>query len=339
MNLGQYIGTEQIDSEYKEFCLKHLPYDYFSDDDILGIIAGNWHPKLNNIILQNIDVYIESYLTKCMSAFVNSNIYGNLVIGCNDFGEITGIPYFAKDETDFQSLKENIIEKINLECSKTLSENIPIDITIQELNINRLFLEDELKPLMLSYEKKLKEYCVLNKDYVIRKDLWMKKILKYSAKLDILLNTPSIRRELMLFIIENDGSKDVINLILNSDYIKPPSGDDMKNARDNKSPDTLAYWMANFKDTRLDDIMKVRPKRPRKQIPQNPFMILHRLSLFRYKFSKLKNVKYFTIKVGIKSLEGKGDNIISYKDTRLNQWVSNIRLFKLGEPCLERIQS
>lgn len=335
MFIGQCIGSEKIDSEYKEFCLKDLPYDYFTKDEVVKIISGQWNPKLNDIIHDNINIYIELYLTKCISAFTNSNIDGNLLIGCNDFGEMTAIPYYVKTESDFKEIKDKIQQKIYKECRDNLSEKVPIEISIDKLKVNKLLIDDELRPLLETYEHKIQEYQNLNQKFIKRKEAWMNKILKYSAKLKILLNTHGIRKELIQFILNNDGDKNVITNLLNSEYIKAPSGEDMKEARDSQNPTTLAYWLANFKDTKLDDIMKMRPKRPRKQIPPSPFMVLHRLSLFRYRFSKLKNVEFITIKISVKSKNI--SNIVKYKDRKINEWVSNVRLFKKGEPCQERI--
>lgn len=331
--LGSCIGPEKIDLEYKEFCFKYLPHDYFSEEDIMNITHGYWNTKLNDIILQNIKIYIKLYVSKCISAFCNSNINGSLLIGCNDWGEITGIPYLIKSNDDFKVLKNTITRSIHDELSTNLSSCVPIDVKIQKLDVNHIFLEDDLMPLMKSYRKKIKEYVTQNEIYTLKKKEWMKDVLKYSAKLHILLNTPDIRDELIKHLVENDANERIITLLKMNKYIPPPSGSEMKSAREFEDPSTLAYWLAVFKDTKLDYIMKCKPKRPRKNIPQNPYMMLHRLSLFRYRFSKNSDASFISIKITVKKDATR--HPIKYKDTQLKRWVSNVRLFKKNGPCHE----
>lgn len=334
MLLAQCLGQERIDFEYKEFCLKHLPYNYFTEDEILRIFSGEWNTKLNAIILQNIKIYIELYVSKYVASFANSNLNGNLLIGCNDFGEITGIPYLIHNDSEYYELKKQIRAKINQELSSKLSEQVSTNIEINKLKVNSSFLEDELSPLIYAYEKTVREYRILTKKFTKKKQLWMKNVLKYSAKLHILLNTPSIRKEFIDFITKRHGNKELIKHLKSTGYISPPSGEEMKVVREGENPDSLAFWLATFKDTTLDDIMTAKPKRPKKQIPQSPFMIIHRLSLLRYIFSKNPNVVFITIKVTANPVSTK--NIVKYNDKQLG-WVSNIRLCKQSGPCHERI--
>lgn len=336
MFLGQCLGPEKIDSEYKEFCLKYLPYDYFSEIEILDILQGNWHPRLNQLIIQNISIYLKIYLAKCISAFYNSKIKGQLIFGCNDYGEICGIPYYCENENNVIKFKNQIERQIQNEFSSNLSLKINPKIIIQELEVNNDILDDEIKPLLKVYLAKSKEYNMKYKNYTRRKKKWLDVVLKYSAKLHILLNTPGIRKEFIDFISEKNGDKNIINFLQNTGYISPPSGDDMKHAREKKTQN-LAYWLALFKDTKLDIVMLQKPKRPKVQIPQNPFMIIHRLSLLRKRFSHQNKIKYFIIKIHIDNSKNKDfdtankDHLLQYKDT-FKGWVSNIRLVEERGP-------
>lgn len=334
MYLGQCLGAEQVDIEYKEFCLKHLPYNYFTEDEIMKIFAGEWNHKLNEIIHQNIDLYIELYASKYVASFANSKLNGNLLIGCNDFGEITGIPYLMKNDGDFDILKGNIKTKVQRELKDKLSEAVSTKIEIKRLKINKNFLDDEIKPLVAVYEKRMKEHKTLMRKFTRQKQQWMDKVLKYSAKLHILLNTDDIRKELIGFINYHNGNKEVVNLLNSSKYINPPSGNDMKEVRDGNNHNSLAYWLAKFKDETLDEIMMAKPKRTKKQLPPSPSMLIHRLSLLRYAMSKNPNVVFFTIKLTVKPLKTNG--IVKYNDKNLG-WVSNLRLCDESGPCHKRI--
>ena len=80
---------ESLYVEFKEFCLQEeTEVDYSIVKT--GIITNK--EKFNNDIYKNIRIYFYKYLPKYISAFINSNIKGQLIIGVNDFGEVTGIP-------------------------------------------------------------------------------------------------------------------------------------------------------------------------------------------------------------------------------------------------------
>lgn len=333
MILGDCIGPEKIDYEYKEFCLKEIGFDLFNDNEILDILNGKWHPELNKLILSNVSIYIEHYVTKCFSAFCNSKINGNLIIGCNDYGEITGIPYECKLHIDSLHFREFVKQKINDEFDNNLSKIIDYDVVVTELKVNDNILFDEVKPLIKKFRDKTKEYNKQQKKFTDEKTIWMKHVLKYSVKLKILINNLSIRNEIIQFIKDKHGSENVIKQLSNNKFIKPPNGQEIQFARDNGNTNTLAYWISRFKDEVLDEIMLLKPKRPKIQLPQNPFMILHRLSLLRKNFSKNHCIKYFLIKI---SLKKQPHETILYNDN-LKGWVGSIRLFEKKGPCNMKI--
>jgi hypothetical protein len=333
MYLGQCLGAEQVDFEYKEFCLKHLPYDYWTEEEIRNIFDGEWDVKLNDIIRQNIDIYIELYASKYVASFANSKLNGNLLIGCNDYGEITGIPYLMTNDGDFDILKSNIKTKIQIELKNKLSEQVSVKVEVKRLKVNRKFLEDEMKPLLSVYDKRLIEHKALTRKFTRQKQQWMNQVLKYSAKLYVLLNT-DVRKELIQFIITRDGNPDVVKKLKTAKYIPPPSGDEMKEVRDGMNYDSLEYWLAKFKDDTLEKIMMAKPKRTKKQIPQSPSMLIHRLSLLRYAMSKNPNVVFFTIKIMTPSLDS--TKIVKYNDKNLG-WISNLRMCDERGPCHKRI--
>tara|TARA_Y100000389_G_scaffold197738_2_gene232888 strand:- start:1905 stop:2912 length:1008 start_codon:yes stop_codon:yes gene_type:complete len=333
MYLGQSLGPEKIDFEYKEFCLKDLPYDYLKEDEIMCLLDGKWNDKMNPIIEYNLNIYLENYISKYTSAFVNSKINGNLMIGINDFGEVTGIPYYCCNENEMKTFKEKITHKITKEINSKLSNSIEYDINIENLIVDPIFLENEVQPLLELYQQKNQEWTQQHKSFQRKKNKWMDEVLKYSSKLYILLNTPDIRGELIEFIENNNGDINLINELKKGQHISPPSGNDMKIAREKNEYSKLAYWLANFKDTVLDEIMLKKPVRPRLSMPQNPYMMAHRVSLMRYQFSKNKNIQYFIIKISVKTESNNNIEHIKYNDERKG-WTFSKRMIHRGEPVI-----
>jgi hypothetical protein len=351
MYIGEFLGNESIELEFKEFCLKYFPEDTFTQDEIHQIISGNWNPKLNSLIIKNLNIYIESYIPECVSSFINSGIDGQIYIGCNDNGEVSGIPFYGKDEkavNKFQTAMKNKIKKeLELKIYSSNDErNIlikdGIHIEIERIIIDKCLIEDEAKLFLQRYYHRKNAQKKSMDLYIFKKERWMEKVKKYSSKLEVILNTPELRYEIANFINENgiiykNDTKRVYNVIekLSSDkYIHPFLGLAIQEARDNELVETLEFWISYFKDTKLDRLMEVRPKRPTFQIPMSPKMVVQRLSILRKRFAEQeKNVSFFVIKVRVDGHKLK-EEIKHTKYLNIdNKWTSKIRVWEKHGPC------
>ena len=122
MILGDYIGFDESKLiEFKEFILKIDPTSFFENEDIKNMVCtGKVLPNFNDIIMHNLIHYFKFYLPKYISAFGNmrdSSESGNIYIGINDFGEITGIPFIGNLEMDFiNDIKETLKIFIKIGC-------------------------------------------------------------------------------------------------------------------------------------------------------------------------------------------------------------------------------
>ena len=102
--LGNFFGSrENLHNEFKEFCIRsEICPDLLSTNDIKQILIKGI-PKTKNdciiisnfnlLVINSIQSYIEWYLPKYFCAFLNAQIKGNIYIGIDDYGEITGIPF------------------------------------------------------------------------------------------------------------------------------------------------------------------------------------------------------------------------------------------------------
>ena len=86
-------GRETTELEFKELCIKN-PNPRFNDTELKQIIeTGYWDDKVTLAVNSSLKFYMDYILPKYISSFVNSNINGKLLIGIDDCGEITGVPY------------------------------------------------------------------------------------------------------------------------------------------------------------------------------------------------------------------------------------------------------
>jgi hypothetical protein len=129
--IGNNIGFgETLEVELKEFTLKKDPMMYYTEEEVRDmIITGNIDPdKFNIMISDNICHFFKYYIPKYLSVFGNSNIdSATLYMGVNDFGEITGVPFFGEITPEY-------LESY-LDCIKTFISFNAIDNT----NVDELF--------------------------------------------------------------------------------------------------------------------------------------------------------------------------------------------------------
>jgi uncharacterized protein YuzE len=352
MYIGQICGKETIALEYKEFCLKLFPENLFSLDEIHDIIVGNWNPKLNPLVLKNLSLYFKTYVPECVSSFINAGIDGEIFIGCNDNGEISGIPFLAKTKVQIERFKAEIKNKIFIVLKKKImnfdhkngKKILPlrgIRLEITELISDERFVDDEARLHLQNYYFKSDLYQKAHELYKFEKCRWMKDVLKYSAKLEIILNIPEIRYEMSEYIknkkhlYKNDENvvSNVLDLLASDRYILPCIGYEIQRARDDKKVETLGFWISIFKDERLEEIMKQKPERPLVQIPMSPTTMVRRLTLLKKRFiQREKNVHFFVIKIYVDGSKVKKDVKFTKYLNDKNKWVTKTRVLEHNGP-------
>ena len=204
--LGTFYGKETVNIEFKEFCLRLSPSVIMNTNDILYMIhTGKWSDKMTYLIENNLKNYFEFMFPKYLASYWNSNINGNLVIGINDYGEITGIPFL--NTMDESSVKKMVQTYINDSIKNHIKTKVPIDtitsiisIKVHKLNVNIHLIEDEMKELFDTYQKKFIQFNNDMDQYVLDKSIWLGKMRQYSGKLFNSVNTTKIRKELIDFI-------------------------------------------------------------------------------------------------------------------------------------------
>ena len=309
LTLGSPFLNKQEDEfyEFKEFCLENNTQLL---GDIINIIKnGVFNEDLNKLILSNLFHYLQKYIPKYYASFCNSNLKSNLIIGVNDVGEITGIPF-----------KNNISKKIILEYIKNkVFHKIIGDKDISNLDIKVIKLKKDKNLLYNNSDKLLNEYFnhkekrdkIFN-DFNNKYIKWHNELEKKSGKLINILIDIEEKHKLINYIKKNNGNPEIIEYLkLNTEFIIP-RGINMKYRKQDKND--YIYWLTKYKDKIVTDLQNKKPKKPYYKLFIDPYVILNKLTELRYKF--IDQVNYYLI---IIEVNGTNNNnpIYFYKKNKL----------------------
>lgn len=356
MKIGNNIGPETINKEYKELCFPNL-LDYFNEKSLYELLYNYKSLNkilFNNMVEYNLNEYFIKYIPKYLSIFSKSKISGELYIGVDDLGFIEGIPYYGN--LDISLLKTYInstIEYTRGIINDSISKEIKnyyysnIDIKITELNFLN---EDEQNSDIIiknNLLNDLEERNNLIKDewnkYYIEYDIWQNKIKKYSLKLIDLLSNNNIRKEIKEYIIKefNENSKkNRLNNILkyydkNDNYYKNKvfTLEYIQNIiKDEYHP---LRWLIQFKDYKLNLLKYEKPIVPNTKVNDRIYYLFcNNINNFRTHLYKSNNqIKFYMIKININIPDNILYQYIEYKKINSCRWISKKRILNnIGEP-------
>lgn len=309
--------SESLEVEFKEFCLnEHL----ISDDHIYEIVKnGKIKNKetFNKEIYKNIKHYFYKYIPKYTSAFVNANINGNLIFGVNDFGEITGIPFFGT-KNELQEYINNISIKHLL---KSDNNSYKIVLSVEQLIIDINYLDNQIDNLLKEYYANVKKRnCIIQKYKNDRLD-WCNKMYEYTCNLPLLISSKKEEFEKYLEI----HSPKHLNYTLKHH--------EMKNIRHLKSnPEHYIHWLMKFKELNLQKLKNIKPILPElPKIKNGPIYLYKHLTHLRYNLVKNnKHIKYFIININVKIQK---KCLLSFYDIDKNVWAQKFRKLHKNTPA------
>ena len=331
--LGTFYGdTENQILEFKEFYLKLHPDTYLDEEDIYKIIKeGIWHDKLNQIILDNINFYLKVYIPKYVSCYFNSNNNGKLIIGIDDVGEITGIPY--NGDLNVDTIKEYIIKNISQYITGIESINSAINVSLIKLDVLIELLENPVDGRIQLMHDKFALYKKTIDSYKEAKYNWIKKISKYCVKIHKVLNHPQLRKELIEFVKKNGGNQTIVDLLETDKEITVKLNDEFYERMKDKND--IVYWATSFKDYHIEIIQTIRPEKDILPSLINSSIILSKISDMRHKFiTANKDINYYLIVIDIL---GKKNNkeAVYFKLPNSDTWYSRTRIeSEYGPGCI-----
>ena len=326
MILGKKIEKESINSEYKEFCLQQVSSMYNKNEISIILNSGKLCDDYNSLVYQSLQHYFFTFIPKYISSYLNANTFGDIFIGIDDNGEITGIPIL-------NNINHNIIYGLYYKAITDLLEfndvynYISISIlplTIDTSLLNNVLLDKLTTNYKSKFNKKISEYD----NYYKVKDKWLNAISSYEKKINYLLNKNYFRIELISFINNNNESLSIsnkynLNSTLNSSQILYYVHEDKNNVN------TITYWACKYKDYILNELLKTRPRKPNVPIRIHPKLIFMRTTPLRLHFiNNNVNIKYFIIKIHVKKYQGSQTCYYKYPfSDKLNYKIRRINNF------------
>ena len=288
--IGDIIGPETIDREYKAFHFKSI-LTYFSETELTNLLTCN-NPidtiRFNQMSDTIIASYIDKYLTKYLGTFSKANISGCLYIGIDDDGIIEGIPHFG-------SIDSSVIKKLILDTKINVrgvvvddNDNKVYDQSIIDWFYNNMLIEiiqiqypidhdilfeqntvsDRLTKIINLNNQKIdvwNQYLVVHKQWITERNRYGGKLLNYlidqsltQELIDFIQtnfdNNPSLDKTKLntIFDFYNKDSSFYTNCVFDIDYISSIH-DDIYNP---------IYWLITFKDHILVQLKHTKPFKP-----------------------------------------------------------------------------
>jgi hypothetical protein len=338
LTLGDYIGfDESVLHEFKEFTLKIDPISFFDLDDIKEIITtGKLPDNFNDIIIHNLIHYFKFYLPKYISAFGNTKCEesnGNLYVGVNDYGEITGIPFIGTLEKDLiTDIKDAI--KIFLHTHDLDDLMSQVNFEIIKLKCNTLYLDDQIDEFIALHMKKYKTAKDAYQKFLKDQRNWIDQIEHLTVRMSTFITNPIYRKEVAQFIRSKTSDPNYIKIAeqLEGDHeftvLTGAQITEQKNDMNN-----VYHWVTNFKDVRLDYVRSVRPSRIGLSLVNPDEIYPHlfqMLSCLRKRLIENNNINYYLIKITMPT---------NYKDHIQFTNIGNRRIYSKirdiidGNPC------
>ncbi len=183
--LGDYYCEEKLDIEHKEFTLNKSRYELSKSKTIQFLKSFDFTDEVNELITKNILLYFSIYLPKYLTSFCNSQINGELNLGINDIGIITGIPmkYKISNEkiiTHIQTILQNQVckyenlQKLTNAEINNIKSNITIKVTKLDIDEENINTKINVKKLINNYFKSKKE-IQQKLDFINnREEIWKK---------------------------------------------------------------------------------------------------------------------------------------------------------------------
>ena len=321
--------NESLNIEFKHFCLQ-IDQDTIEDVfpvqkmSIDGIITDPMY--FNHIVFKNIHYYFKKYIPRYTSAFLNSNIKNaELVMGVDDFSEITGIPYFGtKCELEHKITKLKTCINNYIKCKN--GKEVPIVIKIDQLTIEKDYLYDDSDIILKEYYENLNMRKHLLQKYKQDRRKWSNELNKYTCKLPVLIE--SQRNAFDIYLKKN--AQHMLGYLIYEH--------EMTNISHLKvDPTHYLYWLMEFKKKNVSEIKLRKPIKPNvPKVIHGPDYLIQQLTHMRLKFIKANpNINYFIIHIKFPN-DTSQYNPVYYYNIDNNMWSQKKRNFNndVGPCCL-----
>lgn len=312
--------NESLNIEFKEFCL-HIDQDVLSDIfDVKKVCKNGFiedQKTFNKIIIKTIRYYLYKYIPRYASAFINSKVNNaELVIGVDDFSEITGIPFFgeAKDlETCISGIDINHYLKNHIKYES--SHDLYVQLDIKKLILDSDYLVDNSADILDDFYTNMEIKRQQLIDYKKKRIEWAERLNTYTCKLPVLIE--SKRKEFNEYLKEHAP-----HMLGYQIY-----NHEMRNIAHLKiDPGHYIYWLMEFKDAHVAKIKLEKPIKPiLPKVIHGPEYLISNLTQMRCKFIRNNpTLNYFLITITFPK-DTHDYPPVYYFNTDNEQWMKKIR--------------
>ena len=337
-NMDTYIlGTfleqkEGIGMEFKEFCLKESIYNLLNARQIRSLIyESHVINKFNDIVLFNTYKYLEIYLAKYMSSFHNCKTnHSNMsfLVGVDDDSEITGIPFKGDMVQTLPAIQRYIQTLIDTDLHTSCC--LSVRVWIHKCDIQMDLLDDTIITKQLRMQHKQQHhYTIVRRKFNKKRRQWNKAIMKYKGKLQSVFDDPNFRKEFEAFLREQNMFDTFEKDVRTYPYVVDL--DKVKDYKQNK--DSFIYWLIYFKDLKVSELLKIKPKPPVFPKQTNAeFCAVTQLTNLRHRWlSNNDTLNYYVLKVDIQK-KHTCTHDISFIDPRRRHWRTVKRYLEDDDP-------
>ena len=296
MYLGEQMKEcETLENEYKEFCIKKNVFNFYSQEELDGIIKnGKVDKNFNNMIMDNIKLYCDIYVPKYASAFINSNVKGgNIQIGVNDHGEVTGIPFNGE-------LHESDITRLVEKAKNTyLLDKVITDVKVIKLKYHDQLISDYSDEFIKKNGKHNKIYEMILDNYYFERQKWVEEVLKYSVKLSDIVKNECTKSKFYIWLKNRKCS--IYSEIIQKTSQEIESIQNKRQLITDKS--SIIHWIALYKDETMEKLQSMKPENPNiTKFYNSSFCLMTQLTDMRVKFQESNiNMNYYKINIYFKN--------------------------------------
>lgn len=331
--LGSFLrDKESMIIEYKEFCLKDNIYQLFDRTEIGRMIyEASFPSELNDIMMYNIYKYLDIYLPKYSCAFHNSNHQDDMlfVIGVDDEGEVTGIPYRGDLTRHQDALRTHAEKLMRTELSDACC--LSIDLRIKRCEVCVDLLDDTAIRTQLRFQNLQRMYTqLIRRRYVKRRKQWNADIMRYKGKLQSVFDNRAFRAEFELFLKERGLYARFEKVLSNEHYVIDL--DKVKDYKNNR--DTLIWWLIQFKDLKVEECMRQKPTPPvlSKQCNAEACSLTQLTHLRRRWIDRNPLLNYYVLEIRIRTVKKDCQRAIAFIDPRKRHWRRVTRYLEDNQP-------
>jgi len=328
MEVGCSLGPETREREYKEFIIDTDEHN----------IQEHILPNTESSIVNYVEKYVKRYFAS-MSRTESDKKYAELYIGVHDNGTVTGIPFdgsigelyeLIKNtiDVDFQDNVRGIYNNevnndvITMYYNKMAVDVIRLDVPFNIMTKNNENIQESLdidRMNLKKWEKQVKLYRTIYDNY-------LQSCSRYAKLIDI-LNTPSIRNEVVMYCYSNNAPSYIIELLLSNTFINIDKGVSLIK----KDNTTIEFWVTEFKEYVL---LKHYTEYKKHKLPppyRNTTTKLFKKPYNTYGWWQ-EEIPVYLIKI-ILPLNIEPTKWIEYRDK--NEWVSRRRIYNGNGPSCE----